>query len=92
MSQSSLDIVYSNLITSQVLNNCNIGIGFPNTMYIFLYNASSGNSTGSTDTGYTWPDTNWHHICLTIQPSGTNTWTLYVDNIKQNINFSLFFS
>jgi Chaperone of endosialidase len=33
MSQSSLDIVYSNLITYQVLNNCNIGIGKENPSF-----------------------------------------------------------
>jgi hypothetical protein len=33
MSKSSLDIIYSNLITYQVLNNCNIGIGKENPSF-----------------------------------------------------------
>lgn len=74
--------------SSQASSNNNFGIAINGAdLTGFLYGASSGNNSGQFRM-YTIPDTNWHHVCLTIFPKGTNTWYLYIDGSLVFTQFS----
>ena len=59
------------------------------SLYFTIYNPSSGTGQTNYSLNYTLGDTNWHHYCITISPTGT--WGLYVDgNSIPGINFTAY--
>lgn len=71
----------------------NFGLAWPSSTQFmgFIYNPSSGTATGGVASTYTGgSDMQWHHICLTIAAQGTNTWSLYVDNVAYTLSVSAY--
>ena len=50
------------------------------TVNAYIINSTTGPSSGNVLSNYIIPDTNWHHICLTISSAGL--WKLYGDGIE----------
>jgi hypothetical protein len=55
------------------------------TMYLIVGGTLgvSFNGSNSYSTSFVLTDTDWHHYCIVMQPSGTGTFVIYVDGISK---------
>jgi hypothetical protein len=61
------------------------GSSAPLQIGLYSRNPSSG-SNGIRNTGYSLPDTNWHHFCVTISSAGV--WTIYINGTGNTTTFT----
>lgn len=76
---------------AQTINSQNYSLslvfnGGNTTSLVFFYFSSTAATLYSPPIGYTFNDTNWHHICCVVNPAGV--WSFYVDNVLQSGTFT----